>query len=148
MEYKIKDLLIQYDSLIKEKESVKRTICKLEKRILEMEGDKYTERDTVSGGNGGKQHYVIEGFPYPEYSKKKTMLMLRKAHEEELLEKIEEQITYVEQYINQIQSSSMRRMITYRYIEGYSWIKVAHSMGNHYTADGCRMAVERFLKEK
>lgn len=148
MEYKIKDLLIQYDSLIKEKESVKSTICKLEKRIAEMEGDKYTERDTVSGGNGGKQHYVIEGFPYPEYSKKKTMLMLRKAHQEELLEKIEEQITYVEQYINQIQSSSMRRMITYRYIEGYSWIKVAHGMGKHYTADGCRMAVERFLKEK
>lgn len=148
MEYKIKDLLIQYDSLIKEKESVKALIFKLEKRISEMEGDKYTERDTVSGGNGGKQHFVIEGFPYPEYSKKKTMLMLRKAHQEELLEKIEEQITYVEQYINQIHSSSMRRMITYRYIEGYSWIKVAHNMGKHYTADGCRMAVERFLKEK
>lgn len=148
MEYKIKDLLIQYDSLIKEKESVKGLILKLEKRISEIEGDKYTERDTVSGGNGGKQHFVIEGFPYPEYSKKKTMLLIRKAQQEELLEKIEEQITYVEQYINQIQSSSMRRMITYRYIEGYSWIKVAHNMGKYYTADGCRMAVERFLKEK
>lgn len=53
-----------------------------------------------------------------------------------------------EHYIYQIKSSTMRRMITYRYINKYSWIKVAHSMGKHYTADGCRMAVERFLKEK
>lgn len=47
--------------------------------------------------------------------------------------------------INQIDNSRMRRLITLRYIEGLSWVQVARKMGKHHTADGCRMAVERFL---
>lgn len=103
--YNIKEILIQYEDLVKERESLKESISQIEKRISKME-------------------------------------------QEDVLEKIEQQIELAEHYIYQIKSSTMRRMITYRYINKYSWIKVAHSMGKHYTADGCRMAVERFLKEK
>lgn len=143
----IKQLLLQYNSLLKEKESVKNTIDKLEKRIAIMESQGYTEKDSVTGGNGGKQHFVVEGFPYPEYSAKKTLLLLRKAQQEKLLGQIEEQIVSVEHYISQIHSSTLRRMITFRYIDGYSWLKVAQNMGKKYTAESCRKTVERYLKE-
>ena len=140
--------MIQYDDLIKEREALKESISQIEKRISKMEQEGYTVIDSVSGGNGGKQHFKIEGFPYSEYDTQMALLMLRKSQQEDVLEKIERQIALAEHYIYQIKSSTMRRMITYRYVNKYSWIKVAHSMGKHYTADGCRMAVERFLKEK
>lgn len=147
-QYNIKEILIQYEDLVKERESLKESISQIEKRISKMEQEGYTVIDSVLGGNGGKQHFKIEGFPYSEYDNQMALLMLRKSQQEDVLEKIEQQIALAEHYIYQIKSSTMRRMITYRYINKYSWIKVAHSMGKHYTADGCRMAVERFLKEK
>ena len=46
--------------------------------------------DVVSGGMGGIQHFTVEGFPVPGYTKAKNLLISRKQRlkmkEEELLE--------------------------------------------------------------
>ena len=110
-----------------------------------MEAEGYTEKDSVTGGNGGKQHFVVEGFPYPAYSRKRTLLLVRQQQQIDIKGKIDTQINLIEQCINEIDNSRMRRLITLRYIEGLSWVQVARKMGKHHTADGCRMAVERFL---
>ena len=81
----IKKLLKQYPDLIRELEDLQREITQIQKDIDNMtcKGG-YTERDSVSGGNGGKQHYVIEGFPHKTYSEKKTRLQMK------ILKKIKE----------------------------------------------------------
>lgn len=88
-----KDILNQYLDLREEVKEVRNKIEKLEKYIekIEQEG---TVIDSVSGGNGGNQHFKIEGIPLPEYRHKKTLLYSRKTTleilENELLEKTNE----------------------------------------------------------
>ena len=66
----IKDLLKQYNDLVKEKQEIQAAIDKIQRELDKMEAEGYTEKDSVTGGNGGKQHFVVEGFPYPAYSEK------------------------------------------------------------------------------
>ena len=141
----IKDLIKQYNDLVKEKQEIQAAIDKIQRELDKMEAEGYTEKDSVTGGNGGKQHFVVEGFPYPEYSRKRTLLLVRQQQQMDVKEKIDTQINLIEQCIKGINNSRMRRLITLRYIDGLSWIQVARRMGKNHTADSCRMAVERFL---
>lgn len=144
----IKRALEQYNSLKQEKADNERIINNIEKRIAELEEKGYKEKDSVSGGNGGIQHFSIEGFPYPRYHREKSLLILRKKRWSETEEKLDKQISEIEEYINSIDDSQMRRMIKYKYIEELSWQQVAERMGGGNTADGCRMAVDRYLKKQ
>lgn len=143
--YNIKELLRQYNDLIQEKQEIQVAIDKTQRELDKMEAEGYTEKDSVTGGNGGKQHFVVEGFPYPAYSRKRTLLLVRQQQQMDVKEKIDTQINLIEQCIKEINNSRMRRLITLRYIDGLSWIQVARKMGKNHTADSCRMAVERFL---
>ena len=134
--------------LLPKKEVVKLNleIEKLEKYIekIEQEG---TVIDSVSGGNGGNQHFKIEGIPLPEYRHKKTLLYSRKTTleilENELLEKTNE----VEEFIANIKDSRIRRIINLRFLENQSWNKVADQIGGNNTEDSVRKAFDRFMKE-
>ena len=83
-----KEILVQYIDLQKELVEVRERIGKLEVQIdkIEQEG---AVVDKVMGGDGGFQPFRIEGFPYPEYSRKKTLLYNRKAIAEGLEMEIE-----------------------------------------------------------
>lgn len=144
----IKRALEQYNSLKQEKADNERIINNIEKRIAELEEKGYKEKDSVSGGNGGIQHFSIEGFPYPRYHREKSLLILRKKRWSEIEEKLDKQISEIEEYINSIDDSQMRRMIKYKYIEELSWQQVAERMGGGNTADGCRKALDRYLKKQ
>ena len=102
---------------------------------------------SVSGGNGGNQHFKIEGIPLPEYRHKKTLLYSRKTTleilENELLEKTNE----VEEFIANIKDSRIRRIINLRFLENQSWNKVADQIGGNNTEDSVRKAFDRFMKE-
>lgn len=50
-----------------------------------------------------------------------------------------------EEYINSIEDFQTRKMFELRFIEGYSWVQVAHKVRGN-TADSCRMKVKRFLQ--
>lgn len=140
-----KEILVQYTDLRKEVEETKEKISKLEKQIdkIEKEG---SVKDKVFGGEGGLQPFNIEGFPYPEYSRKKTLLYARKATLSELEMELLESVNAVEKFIASITDSHMRRIVNLRVVEGHSWVKVAHMMGGGNTEDGVRMAFERFIK--
>lgn len=118
---------------------------------IEQEG---AVSDVVSGGMGGIQHFTVEGFPVPGYTKAKNLLISRKQRlkmkEEELLELTNQ----AEEYIESIKRSEIRIMFRMRYIEGLTWNQVAHQMNEMfsrtkrtYTEDGCRMKGNRFFKE-
>ena len=119
---------------------------KLEKQIKTIENDGNVA-DKVRGGDGGLQSFKIEGFPYPEYSRKKTLLYMRKATLSELEMELIETLNEVEEFITTIKDSHMRRIISLRVVDGLSWNKVADRIGGGNTDDSVRKAFDRFMEK-
>lgn len=141
-----KELLIQYDDLIHEREEVKRKITKLEQEIdkIEQEG---AVVDKVRGGEGGLQSYKIEGFPYPQYNKKKALLSARKETLNGLELKILKNLNEIEAFIAGITDSHVRRIINLRIIEKNTWGKIAEKIGGGNTEDGVKKIFYRFMEK-
>lgn len=146
-EFDIKDILSQYCDLKQEVEDKQAAIEKLDKQIADMKRRKDKVIDSVKGGEGGIQHFKIEGFPYPELDEKERILSRRKIRLELIKAQLDRQLALAEEYINKIPDSRIRRIITYKYIDCLTWVQVAHRMGKNHTADGCRMTIERFFRE-
>ena len=141
-----KEVLIQYSDLQKECKEVREKIEKLEKQIAKIEEDGAVI-DKVRGGDGGLQSFKIEGFPYPEYSRKKTLLYARKATLSELEMELLETLNEVEMFIASVKDSHMRRIISLRVVDGLSWNKVADCIGGGNTEDSIRMSFNRFMEK-
>lgn len=138
--------LIQYSDLKKEVVEVRSKIKKLEQDILKIESGE-TVIDSVTGGNGGCQHFKIEGVPIPEYSHKITLLYSRKTTlqllEDDLLDKTNE----IEEFIASINDSRIRRIINLRFLENKSWNEVADCIGGGNTEDSVRKSFTRFFEK-
>lgn len=142
-----KEILTQYSDLQEEVKEVRERIERTEKQIAKIE-EEGNVIDTVSGGSGGIQHFRIEGFPYPEYSRKKSLLYVRKATLVNLEMELMEMLNQVEKFIASVDDSRMRRIITLRFNDNLSWIKVAERLGGKSTADSVRMEFNRFMGKK
>lgn len=140
-----KEILIQYSDLQQECKEVREKIEKLEKQIEKIESDGAVV-DKVRGGEGGLQSFKIEGFPYPEYSRKKTLLYARKATLSELEMELLETLNDVEIFIASIKDSHIRRIVNLRVVDGLSWGEVARRIGGN-TEDSVRMAFNRFIEQ-
>lgn len=141
-----KEILKQYTDLKKEIADIQDRLKKTEAQITKIEAEN-TVKDTVTGGSGGNQHYVIEGFPYPEYSRKKTRLFLYKAQLETTELELAEQLEEVEAFIQSIDDSRMRRIIRYKIVDGLTWDDVTAKMGYPHTVGSIKMAYQRFMDE-
>ncbi|MGN0246545.1 MAG: hypothetical protein ACI4DK_11385 [Lachnospiraceae bacterium] len=141
-----KEILIQYADLQHECKEVREKIEKLEKQIERIEKDGNVV-DKVRGGDGGLQSFKIEGFPYPEYSRKRTLLYARKATLSELEMELLETLNDVEEFIASIEDSHIRRIINLRVIEGLSWNKVADRIGGGNTEGSVKMSFQRFMEK-
>ena len=140
-----KEILIQYSDLQEEVKEVRERIDKTERQIAKIEDDGNVV-DSVCGGNGGIQHFKIEGFPYPEYSRKKTLLYARQATLASLEMELMETLNQVEEFIASVEDSRMRRIITLRFIDNLSWNKVADRIGGNNTEDSVKKAFYRFME--
>ena len=141
-----KNILKQYDSVLKEIAETNRRIREIQNKIDRMEKEG-TVTDSVSGGYGGTQHFKIEGLPTKEYNRQKSLLLARQLRLENLKKKLKNMIEGVETYVFNMDDSECRRAATFKYIDKMSWKEVAEQMGKGYTADGCRMMVERYIKK-
>lgn len=139
-----KEILIQYSDLQQECKEVREKIEKLERQIAKIEADGVVV-DKVRGGLGGLQSFKIEGFPYPEYSRKKTLLYARKATLSELEMELLETLNEVEEFIASISDSHIRRIVNLRVIDGLSWSEVARKIGGN-TEDSVKKAFYRFME--
>ena len=140
-----KEILVQYIDLRKEVKEIQQKISKLEQQIEKIESEGAVI-DKVLGGAGGIQSFKIEGFPYPSYSRKKTLLYARKATLSELEMEVIETLNQVELFISNIKDSHIRRIVNYRVVDGLSWSQVAQKIGNN-TEDSVRKAFERFMEK-
>lgn len=156
-----KDILVQYPDLVKEVQETKDKITKLEHQIANIEKQLVAinegghVKDKVKGGLGGIQNFNIEGFPEREYQQKRKQLQVkriilngRKLALDEQETKLLQMVSDIEEFLNGIEDSFIRRIINLRVIEQLSWNKVADKMGGYNTEDSVRMAFERFLKKK
>lgn len=141
-----KNILVQYSDLQEEIKEVRLRIEKTEKEISKIEAEGRVV-DSVCGGSGGIQHYKIEGFPYPEYSRKKTLLYARKATLTSLEMELLETLNSVEEFIASVDDSRMRRIVTLRFIENLSWNEVARHIGGGNTEDSVKKAFYRFMEK-
>lgn len=140
-----KHILKQYEDMKREYEDAKRRLQQTEK-ALNMLDAKYQVQDSVSGGIGGWQHFTIKGFPYPEYTRKKTLLNKRLARIEKLKADLEVKLDEVEQYIDAVPDSRKRLIMRYRYIDGMAWQQIATAM--RITADSARKEIERYIEKE
>lgn len=123
------------------------------KREIEMlknqiENIDYTiTTDSVKGSNPyfpyEERNFTITGINYEEYNRR-TKRLQRKLNRkvEELIDLVEE--TY--EYIDNIDDSLIRQIITLKYINGLTWNQVAAHIGGGNTPDSVRMLHNRFLK--
>lgn len=140
-----KEVLSQYGDLLKEKEMVAKRINSLEKQIEKIV-EEGSVKDSVKGGLGGTQHFVIEGFPNGEYALKERYLNERKSKLRNLERKIESALSDIDDFVSTIDDSRMRIIISLRFIDGLSWNQVADAIGGGNTEDSVRMAFNRFIE--
>ena len=137
--------LNQYADLRKELEETKQRIKDTEKQILRLE-QMGTVKDTVKGGMGGIQHFVIEGVPLGIYSKKKAILTARKEMLREQSIKYEQMTNDIMEFIKNIPDSHTRRVFTLRFVDGLRWQDVAEKIGGGNTESGVKKIFERYMK--
>ncbi|RGU26126.1 hypothetical protein [Agathobacter rectalis] len=141
-----KEVLSQYSDLQEEIKEVRKKIAKLQDDLEKIENGE-SVIDTVSGGMGGTQHFKIEGVPYPEYGRKRTLLYSRMTTLQLLQDDLLEKTNDVEEFIASLDDSRMRRIINFRFLENKSWLQTAYALGGKATADSVRMEFERFFKK-
>lgn len=142
-----KEILIQYSDLQQEIIELQEKKKKLEKQFKSFL-DGGTVTDMVTGGNGGIQHFKIEGFPVVAYEKARNALKKNIQKIEDKYTELLELQNEVEEYIESIEDSRMRRIIRMRFIDKLTWNQVADNIGGGNTEDSVRMAFNRFIEGK
>lgn len=149
VEFKI--LIEQLASVREEVEECRKRVQKIKQEIQRMNEDGFVVSDSVTCGRKGKKPLKtvkITGFPRPYYNQRVALLSQRIKTLAEKEQRLLEVIVNVEEEIEKIKDSRMRRILTMRYIDGLSWVQVAHRIGKKATADSCRKQVERFFEKK
>lgn len=103
--------------------------------------------DTVRGSSPYfpyiEQSFKIEGIDYEDYNRRIRRI------EKQLRRRLDELVDLMEEankFIDSIDDSLIRQIITLRYIDGLTWNEVAARIGGNNTAESVRKAAERFLK--
>lgn len=146
-----KDVLVQYCEMKEEIKDIRRRIEKLDRFLADPPIVSDTVKGTRKDGTIGP--IKVTGIPDPEISRKQRAReryrKLLEAKETELLKLMGQ----AEEYISSIEKSELRIMLRLYYIDGLTWLQVAHRMNRifpkrsrGYTEDGCRMRNKRFFE--
>lgn len=128
-----KEQLEQYTSI---KEEIKELEAELDKR-------KSPVSDIVTGS--------MEDYPYTQHSvtirglsSDTYSLDLKLTYKKNQLER---QRSEIENFLDSVQDSKIRRIIRLKYIEGKTWPQIARKTDKHISGDSVRKIVERFLEK-
>ena len=144
-----KEILIQYSDLQQEIKYLSKRIDKLKNERIKYEAKK--KHDMVRAST--------HEFPYVEHSvhiegmTNINEMMLNSTINQEIrklelrYENLLQATNDVLDFIESVEDSHMRMIITYRIIENYSWGQVADAMGGGNTEDSVRKAFMRFIEK-
>lgn len=125
---------------------IKEEIKKLESKILKLEKTEQNTSDMVD--NTTKKFPIVQikttikGVNVDRINK---LNKLNKILEERYNKLLEIQLE-VEEFINKIPTSRLRMIFEYRYLNSFSWIKIAQLVGG--TDESVRKEHDRFLEKK
>ena len=122
---------------------LKSEIRLLKQQIDNLESEIVTDR--VRGSDVEHPYiertYIIRGLAYDRRKIKRLKEKLQR-RVDDLIDLVVE----INEYIETIDDSLLRQIITLRHVNGLTWDQVAASIGGGNTADGVRMIHDRFLK--
>lgn len=149
-----KKVLEDYVHIKMEIKDLKRRIAEDKEKLIDLE--QMIVVDTVSCGKKGRKTLKtvqITGKPTAEIQRRKLIIEHRVARLQELETELEQMTNEVETFIEQIEKSELRIMFRLYYIDGLTWVQVAHKMNDMfpksrygYTEDNCWQRNKRFLK--
>ena len=58
------------------------------------------------------------------------------------------ELNRLDRYIQSVDDPLLRQIMTYRFVNGYSWSKISYTIGGSNTLDGLRIKMMRFLDKK
>lgn len=145
-----KHILSQYLEMKAEIKDIRERIKKVEREIEKLEVVSDTVRGTRKDGTIGT--IKVTGYPVPTYYKKKQLLIKYKEKLREKEEELFKFIIQVEEYISKIEKSELRIMARLYFIDGFTWVQVAHRLNSIYperrkefTDESCRKRMARVL---
>ena len=143
-----KNVLEQYTSIKKEIADLERMIAQSNSKIKKFE--KQVVSDTVTGTRPDLTigPIKITGIAQQQIDRENELNRNRIQKMKRFKKKLEKLVAEVEEYIQKIPDSEVRRIARMRYIENLSWRRVAVHMGKGYTEDSCRIKMDRFLEKK
>ncbi|MBY6878480.1 hypothetical protein [Clostridium botulinum] len=130
---------------LKQLRYIKTEIESIKKQLSDL--DYTVATDKVRGSSSHfpyvQRSFTITGVDYEEYNRKAERLRRK------LNKRIKELIDLVEktnEFIEDIEDSLTRQIISLRYINGLTWEEVAANVGGGTTTESVRKVAERFLK--
>ena len=149
-----KNVLIQYCDMKEEIKDLRRRITETEKQILQNCRRRNCKRHSDLEEWEEYSTLLLRVYQYQNLRRKKLLLNKRKAMLIEKENELLELMNQAEEYINSIEKSELRMMFRFYYIDGMTWLQVAHKMNQlhpkrrvAYTEDSCRMRNTRFFQE-
>lgn len=142
-----KSILEQYADMMAEIDELQENVDRLERKLDKIQDDGCV-KDIVKGGEGGIQHFMLEGFPMPEFERTRKAWIKRKDLLERRKVDLEEKTNDIEEFINEIDDSLVRRIIEYRIVQQMPWRKVALHIGKGTTEEAVRKIYERYLQKQ
>lgn len=141
-------------NVLKQYVSIKEEIADLERRNREdLKEIKKLEKQIVSDTVTGSREdltigpIMIKGVAEGLADEKREKIRRRIDKQEQFAKKLLEMKKDIEEYIQNIKDSEIRRIARFRYIDDLEWRQVAVRMGKGYSADACRKKIERFLEK-
>lgn len=142
-----KNILDQYSALKLEIKDIERRIKDHKKQIKLLEQE--TVCDVVKGSRADLSYgsIKVEGIATPEIDWHWNLIHERTAQLQNFKKRLEEMKVDIESFIESINDSETRRIARLRFLDDYSWVKVAKLMGYGWTDDSCRQKCNRYLKQ-
>lgn len=120
---------------------LKKEIRQLEQRIKELETAATSCTAKITGLPHGTGINDKIGNYAAQIADLKSLLDLN-------LKKCFYELNRLDRYIQSVDDPLLRQIMTYRFINGYSWSKIAYTIGGNNTPDGLRIKMVRFLSKK
>lgn len=140
------DRLKEYGAMLDERENLRRRIARDERKLIELEGSIVSDSVKGTRSDGTYGSIRVSGLPDRDIEIVRERLRARKKRYTELLEKLDEGIDEVEEFISGLDSSMIRMILRMRYVDRETWEKISRRFEK--SPDWSKVKIYRFFKEK
>lgn len=139
------DRLKEYGAMLDEREDLRRRIARDERKLIELEGSIVSDSVKGTRSDGTYGSIRVSGLPDRDIEIVRERLRARKKRYTELLEKLDESIGEVEEFISGLDSSMVRMILRMRYVDRWTWERISRRFEK--SPDWARKTADNFFKK-